>query len=602
MRRVRSVILAALIVATFAVTGTPAVAGSSPQVSISTVHGGFYPNPGDSGPLDLSQLSSPVFTEDFPVIDFNPPMSAQVSCSNNTGVNENTRPFTDVIPNADGTCSTLVAQGGGQQAGVGDLPGGLFAFQAIFTANLSVAAAGQVTFNFFSDDGWMLGAGQRQGGTDQPAYVSGSDLNPLTATPLRNYPVVGSFNTNSAPAQNQVTVSFPAAGTYPIELDYTECCGGQLALVLGTTFGNPIPPAGGAPVISSVTPNGGPASGGTSLVVGGTSFANGDALCFYSGSLLPGPPVVCASATTVVSPTQITAVTPALPALADAGRLYLGIQRCCSGLSLQNYLSTVAFFYFVPAIGTLVFRDPSLPPTSNDYFSYCTAEVVQSANQDVLLTAGHCLDSGSRAHDEVTFAPGYYGALCPVSGTTAGAVASDAFLCGTAPYGLWHERDAILNSGYVYQGQQGLDYGFVLLKTQFGTHIQLAVGGMALTFCPGQSFPLHPTCDAGSGATQAWTAYGQPDPSVGLQSCGPGSVGTVTLSQTGPDSLSLSPCTVLTGGASGGPWINSANAIGAVNKSVCAPSKCSGGELAGTYLGNEAKAGYDIAQHDSRGM
>ncbi len=39
-----------------------------------------------------------------------------------------------------------------------------------------------------------------------------------------------------------MTVNFPAGGTYPIELDYTECCGGQEALVLGTSFANPIVP------------------------------------------------------------------------------------------------------------------------------------------------------------------------------------------------------------------------------------------------------------------------------------------------------------------------------------------------------------------------
>lgn len=221
---------------------TRAAATGPPQVSISSVRGAFYLNPNNSGALDPSYLTSPAFTQDFPVIDFNPPAAAQVGCSNVTGVDETTRPFTDVVPEPDGTCSTVVAQGGGAQAGTGDLPAGLFAFQAVFTANLQVAQPGQVTFNLFSDDGWMLGAGPRQGGTEQPAYIAGSDLNPLGSTPSQHYQVVGSYNTNSSPAQNQVTVSFPAAGTYPIELDYTECCGGQLSLVLGTTFGNPIPP------------------------------------------------------------------------------------------------------------------------------------------------------------------------------------------------------------------------------------------------------------------------------------------------------------------------------------------------------------------------
>src|SRR5437868_13181500 len=113
--------------ATGGLVGAPnvAAAGTIP-VSITTAHGVFYSNPNNSGQLDLSNLVTPVFAQDFPVVDFNPPASAQVSCSNSTGINENSRPFTDVVPNADGTCSTIVGQGGGQQAGVGNL----FSFQA----------------------------------------------------------------------------------------------------------------------------------------------------------------------------------------------------------------------------------------------------------------------------------------------------------------------------------------------------------------------------------------------------------------------------------------------------------------------------------------
>jgi hypothetical protein len=251
----------ALVLAAASLAGVPrpALAGAIP-VSIASVHGAFYSNPNNSGQLDVSNLVTPVFTQDFPVLDFNPPASAQVRCSNNTGIGENTRPFTDVVPDPDGTCSTVVAQGGGQQAGVGNL----FTFQGIFTANLNVAAQGQVTFNFYSDDGWMLGAGKRQGGTEQPSYISGSMVNPLSATPGQKLPVVGSYNVPSAPAQNQVTVNFPSAGTYPLELDYTECCGGQLALVLGTTFGNPIPPAATCSNTVIGTP---PPTGGTPAVI-----------------------------------------------------------------------------------------------------------------------------------------------------------------------------------------------------------------------------------------------------------------------------------------------------------------------------------------------
>jgi hypothetical protein len=231
---------------------TAKVASAAPPVAIGTVHGSFYPNPNNSGSLDTAYLTNPVFAQDFPVIDFNPPAAAQVNCSNSTGIDENTRPYTDVIPNSDGTCSTQPARSPDGLSAAGCTPPScpgqqqpvttdLSTFQAIFTANLSVASPGQITFNFYSDDGWMLGAGMRQGATDQPTYVSGSLVQPLALTPGQQLSVVGSYNVPSPPTQNTVTVSFPAAGSYPIEVDYTECCSGQLALVLGTSFGNPIP-------------------------------------------------------------------------------------------------------------------------------------------------------------------------------------------------------------------------------------------------------------------------------------------------------------------------------------------------------------------------
>lgn len=222
-------------------TSTATASVAPPPVTIDHINGFFYPNPNDSGAFDASQLGSLVFAQQFPTIDFNPPTSAQVACTNATGVDENTRPFTDLVQFDDGTCGGVVAQGNGEQAGVGDLN----TFQAVFSADLTVSEPGQTTFNFFSDDGWMLGLGPDQAtGTQQPSYSFGaySGVPASGTTPVYGYQVVGAFNQPTAPVQETVTVNFPAAGTYPLELDYTECCGGQLALTLGTTFGNPIPP------------------------------------------------------------------------------------------------------------------------------------------------------------------------------------------------------------------------------------------------------------------------------------------------------------------------------------------------------------------------
>ena len=73
----------------------------------------------------------------------------------------------DVVPNPDGTCSVIPVAGNGFQAGLDPLS----AFQAVFTADLNVSSAGQLTFNVFSDDGFVLAIGPQ--GTNQPTRISG---------------------------------------------------------------------------------------------------------------------------------------------------------------------------------------------------------------------------------------------------------------------------------------------------------------------------------------------------------------------------------------------------------------------------------------------
>lgn len=123
-----------------------------------------------------------------------------------------------------------IAQGNAEQAGVNDL----YSFEAEFLAVLTVPQAGQYDMSIYADDGWMLGIGSDSNG-DQPGYVAGPMINtPANGrSPFSNYPLIGANNVPSAPAQFTVTATFTAAGSYPIELDYTECCAGQLTLVVG---------------------------------------------------------------------------------------------------------------------------------------------------------------------------------------------------------------------------------------------------------------------------------------------------------------------------------------------------------------------------------
>jgi hypothetical protein len=215
-------------------TGAAAAANDSP-VSISSVSSSFYLNPTDSGAFIASPSTAVTFTQEFPSLNFNPP-AGTVKCSNAVNVTPDTRPFTDVVPQPDGSCKTIVAQGNKLQAGVGDMGN----FQAVFTGSFQVSTPGRITFNMYSDDGWILSIGPS--GTNQPAYVSGPMVNFPRVGPFTGYTIVGSYNVSSAPNKNNLVVGFPAAGTYPFELDYSDCCEGTQAL---TALVNdlPIPPA-----------------------------------------------------------------------------------------------------------------------------------------------------------------------------------------------------------------------------------------------------------------------------------------------------------------------------------------------------------------------
>jgi RHS repeat-associated protein len=183
---------------------------------------------------------SPVFTQQFPTINFNPPTGSIPHMPPSIG--SDSRPVvsvaTDVAGNYAG--STIVqgtdANGVLHQAGANDLYG----FQVVFTGSLTVAKSGPLLLSFFSDDGFFFGT---SGGT---TYVSGSLVNvpPSGTTALDGYPVVAAFNGQSGPQERDTTVNFPAPGSYAYEIDYWECCGDGLAFTFGTGGNAGMPPTG----------------------------------------------------------------------------------------------------------------------------------------------------------------------------------------------------------------------------------------------------------------------------------------------------------------------------------------------------------------------
>lgn len=231
---------------------------ASPSVYLSGVIGAFYPGSGVppySESVQINTAAAPYFTQAFPEINFNSPNNyfALVGLLPGSGDNGDVRPFTDFVVDSSGNAvDQIVASGNGWQAWQGPMGQ---SFQAVFTGNLVVDGPGQVTLAVYADDTEVLGVG---GGAN---LVSSTDFFPADkvilygSTPLKGYPVALDSHLGG-----KVVVSFPAAGTYPFELDYAE---------------NIYPPASLSLQYIS--------SSGASMVVPGMSLAVGSAPAVCNG-------------------------------------------------------------------------------------------------------------------------------------------------------------------------------------------------------------------------------------------------------------------------------------------------------------------------------
>lgn len=228
--------LSALLALVSLLASTGGTLAADSPITVSPISASFYFNQSNSASFVASPSTAVAFTQEFPALNFNP-APGTVKCSNAVNVTPDTRPFTDVVPQPDSSCKTIVAEGNKLQAAAGDMTN----FQAVFTGAFQVSAAGRITFNFYSDDGWIFSIGPNTAGGAQPAYVSGPMVNFPRVGPFTGYTIVGSYNVSSTPNQNNLVVSFPAPGNYPFEIDYSDCCEGTQALT-ALVDNLPIPP------------------------------------------------------------------------------------------------------------------------------------------------------------------------------------------------------------------------------------------------------------------------------------------------------------------------------------------------------------------------
>ena len=245
----------------FLISGSSvASASSSPSPTVETgpVYGRFfsdnaYSNNNGTGafPTELCLGTQPITgcesptspDQTFSQIDFNPPPSTPAPpCTNSSSINVSTttNPFTDVIEQANGTCSTdpvLSSVANNQLLSSGQNND----FAAVFEMNLTISEPGTIEFDVFADDGFIFGIGPSGG--SQPTTTVASPTPPNTVD--KGYPVMDAYNNAEGPTGHQFSVTFPAAGSYPAELDYTEVQGAELSLVLGVVSGSSVLPVTG---------------------------------------------------------------------------------------------------------------------------------------------------------------------------------------------------------------------------------------------------------------------------------------------------------------------------------------------------------------------
>jgi V8-like Glu-specific endopeptidase len=162
-----------------------------------------------------------------------------------------------------------------------------------------------------------------------------------------------------------------------------------------------------------------------------------------------------------------------------------------------------------PRVGALFDSD-----NSGDHF--CTASVVDSPGHDVLITAAHCINSGSGGanRSNIEFIPNYAN--------------------GNSPNGVWTPQRYVMDPRWVNGADPDLDVAFIVLKPLNGKNIEDVLGANTILFKSGFKHLVRVT--------------GYPSSSDAPISC------TNWTSQQSQTQLKFA-CQDFTGGTSGSPWI-----------------------------------------------
>ncbi|MFE0461785.1 trypsin-like serine peptidase [Kitasatospora sp. NPDC058965] len=151
--------------------------------------------------------------------------------------------------------------------------------------------------------------------------------------------------------------------------------------------------------------------------------------------------------------------------------------------------------------------------SSGDHF--CTASVVDSAGQNLIVTAAHCVyDPGVGQRNDLVFVPGYRS--------------------GDAPNGVWPLAAITVDQSWAGSGNPDLDVAFAVVQPQNGKQVQQVLGANKLGVNRGYQLPVKLT--------------GYPSSADTPITC------VNTTSEQSSTQLRID-CPDYTGGTSGSPWV-----------------------------------------------
>ena len=191
----------------------------------------------------------------------------------------------------------------------------------------------------------------------------------------------------------------------------------------------------------------------------------------------------------------------------------------------------------------------------------CSGSAVSSGNEDVVLTAGHCVNEGPGAYaTNFAFVPAY----------------DD----GARPYGSFTARQLTTTTQWQNSGDFDYDVAFAVMNTLNGAHLTDVVGGQSIGFNQARGQYMYsfgyPAANPYDGSDIAWCH------------------GTVVQDTFGGSTDQGLDCN-LTGGSSGGPWFVSyseTTGVGTLNS--VNSFKYRGGSMRnymfGPYLGSVAQS------------